>query len=171
MKVDVYLATTHDSIPLVPLVDELLSENPGIEIGNINADNGYQSQENAKALETRGINNSIARRQSSDVKVPKKRRNQRKCIEGIIGIGEQCIGLEQTRVRGLDSVKKDTLLKYIAMSFMAVVAAETGVEDAYLRRRFSLDEKINEDEVQNKVRQTHKIFHSVLFQSVGECLF
>jgi transposase len=136
VKVEVYPANTHDSIPLVPLVDELRSENPDIDIGNINADNGYQSQENAKALEARNINNSIAHRQSSDVKVPKKRRNQRKCIEGIIGIGEQCIGLEQTRVRGLENVKKDTLLKYIAMSFMAVVAAETGVEDAYLKPTF-----------------------------------
>ena len=136
MKVEIYPANTHDSIPLVPLIDEIRSENPGIEIGNINADNGYQSQENAEALEARGINNSIAQRQASNVKLPKKRRNQRKCIEGIIGIGEQCVGLEQTRVRGLDSVKKDSLLKAISILFVVIVSAETGMEDTYLRPTF-----------------------------------
>nr|MDO8083336.1 hypothetical protein [Candidatus Sigynarchaeum springense]MDO8084033.1 hypothetical protein [Candidatus Sigynarchaeum springense] len=73
---------------------------------------------------------------SSPVKIPKKRRNQRKCIEGIIGIGEQHLGLEQTRVRGLENVKKDTLLKAISMLFLAVVSAETGMEDMYLRPTF-----------------------------------
>jgi IS5 family transposase len=136
VKVDVYPANTHDSIPLVPLVDELRSENPGIEIGNLNADNGYQSQKNAEDLASRGINNSIAQRKTSSIKIPKKKRNQRKCIEGIIGIGEQCLGFEQTRVRGLQNVKKDTLLKAIAMSFITVVSAETGVEDAYLKPTF-----------------------------------
>ena len=136
MKIGVYPANVHDSIPLVPLVDELRSETPNLKIGNLNADNGYQSPGNANALEDRGINNSIAQRQASSVKVPRKRRNQRKCIEGIIGIGQQCFGLEQTRVRGLENVKKDTLLKGISMLFVSVVAAETGVDDAYLRPAF-----------------------------------
>ncbi len=136
MKIEVYPANVHDSIPLVPLVDELRAETPKLQIGNLNADNGYQSPENANALEYRGITNSTAQRQSSSVKVPKKRRNQRKCIEGIIGIGQQCLGLEQTRVRGLENVKKDTLLKGISMLFVAVVAAETGVIDAYMRPTF-----------------------------------
>nr|MDO8084365.1 hypothetical protein [Candidatus Sigynarchaeum springense]MDO8118569.1 hypothetical protein [Candidatus Sigynarchaeota archaeon] len=82
------------------------------------------------------LHNSIAQRQASFVKVPRKRHNQRKCIEGIIGIGQQCFGLEQTRVRGLENVKKDTLLKGISMLFVSVVAAETGVDDAYLRPTF-----------------------------------
>jgi len=129
----VYPANTHDTTTLVPLVDELRSENPGMHIGNLNADNGYQSPENVEALETRGITNSIAQRKSSPSKIPKKRRNQRKCIEGIIGIGEQCFGLEQTRVRGLENVKKDTFLKGIAMLFLAVVSAEFGADDVYLK--------------------------------------
>ena len=60
VKVEVYPANTHDTVPLVPLIDELRSENPGKKVGNLNADNGYQSPENAEALEERGINNSIA---------------------------------------------------------------------------------------------------------------
>ncbi|MEX2681878.1 MAG: transposase [Candidatus Sigynarchaeota archaeon] len=136
VKIKVYPANVHDSIPLVPLVDELRCEKPELQIGNLNADNGYQSPKNAEDHAIRGINNSIARRQSSAVKVPKKRRNQRKCIEGIIGIGQQCLGLEQTRVRGLENVHKDTLLKGISMLFVSVVAAETGVEGAYLRPTF-----------------------------------
>ena len=131
-----YPANTHDSITLIPLVDELKAEHPGVRFGNVNADNGYQSPENGKALADRDINNSIAQRKSSPVKIPKKRRNQRKCIEGIIGIGEQHLGLEQTRVRGLENVKKDTLLKAISMLFLAVVSAETGMEDMYLRPTF-----------------------------------
>nr|MDO8085682.1 transposase [Candidatus Sigynarchaeum springense] len=107
-----------------------------MQFGNVNADNGYQSPENGKALVDRGINNSMAQRQSSPVKIPKKQRNQRKCIEGIIGIGEQHLGFEQTRVRGLENVKKDTLLKAISMLFLAVVSAETGMEDMYLRPTF-----------------------------------
>jgi len=133
VKVETYPANTHDTVPLVPLIDELRSENPGKEVGNLNADNGYQSPENAEALEERGINNSIAQRKSNSIKIPKKRRNQRKCIEGIIGIGEQCFGFEQTRVRGLENVKKDTLLKAIAMLFLTVVSGETGVENMYLK--------------------------------------
>nr|MDO8084873.1 hypothetical protein [Candidatus Sigynarchaeum springense] len=120
----------------MPLIDELKAEHPGVQVGNINADNGYQSPENGKALVDRGINNSIAQRQSSPVKISKKRRNQRKCIEGIIGIGEQHLGLEQTRVRGLENAKKDTLLKAISMLFLAVVSAETGMEEMYLRPAF-----------------------------------
>lgn len=136
IKIDVHPANTHDSITLVPLIDKLRSENPGTRVGNLNADNGYQSPDNVKALEVRDITNSIAQRKSSPSKIPKKRRNQRKCIEGIIGIGEQYFGLEQTRVRGLENVKKDTYLKAIAMLFLAVVSTESGVEDAYMKPTF-----------------------------------
>ncbi len=136
VKVETHPANTHDSITFIPLVDEIRAEHPGVQVGNINADNGYQSPENGKALAIRGINNSIAQRQSNPIKISKKRRNQRKCIEGIIGIGEQHLGFEQTRVRGLENVKKDTLLKAISMLFVTVVSAETGMEDMYLKPTF-----------------------------------
>jgi len=43
---------------------------------------------------------------------------------------------EHPRVRGLENVKKDTLLKAISMLFLAVVSAETGMEEMYLRPTF-----------------------------------
>ena len=51
----------------------------------------------------------------------------------MIGIFAVCFGLEQTWVRGLENVKKDTLLKVIAFFFQIVVAHETGAEDMYLK--------------------------------------
>ena len=131
MKIKVHPANVHDSVPLVPMVEDLLAENPGVTFNNFNGDNGYQSPDNFDFLDARGINNSISPKKSSPSKIPKKRRDQRKCIESIFGIGVQCLDLEHTWVRGLENVTKDIYLKFIAMLFMMVVAVETGEEDMY----------------------------------------
>ena len=115
------------------MVDDLLIENPDVKIENLNGDNGYQSYVNANGLDVHNINNSISPRKSSPHKMPKKRQNQRKCIEGIFGIGVQCLDLEHIWVRGLVNVVKDVYLKFIAMLFMVVVAVETGEEDMYMK--------------------------------------
>lgn len=133
MKVKVHAANVHDSVPLVPVLDELLAEVPGIGIGNLNGDNGYQSDENAAYLASKGINNSISPRKTGKGKVPKARRDQRKCIEGVFGIGVQCLDLETVWVRGLENVTKDVHLKFIAMLLLAVVAVETGEEEMYMK--------------------------------------
>ena len=118
---------------LLPMVDKLILEHPEVHMGNLNADNGYLNDENSDGLEEREINNSIAPRKKSARKIPKKRQNQRKCIEGIFGIIVQCLGLQKTWVRGLPNVFKDTYLKFIAFFFLMIVAHETGVEDMYLK--------------------------------------
>lgn len=97
------------NIPLFPLVE--------IQIGNLNGDNGYLSDDNSKGFEERKIANGITPRKKSSRKILKKRQNQRKCIEGILGIIVQCLGLEKTRVRGLPNVLKDAYLKFIAFFF------------------------------------------------------
>jgi hypothetical protein len=133
VKVKVHAANIHDSVPLVEMLDEFLTANPGIKIGNLNADNGYQSDANADFLESKCINDSISPRKKSTKKISKELQNLRKCVEAIFGIGVQCFDLEHTWVRGLENVTKDVLLKFIAMLFMAVVAFETGEEDAYMK--------------------------------------
>ena len=131
MKIKVHAANVHDSTPLIPILDDLLAENPDVAIGNLNGDNGYQSDANAIYLESKGINNSISPRKKSPKKIPKKHQNQRKCVEGVFGIGVQSLDLEHTWVRGLENVTKDVYLKFIAMSFIAVVAVETGEDEMY----------------------------------------
>lgn len=123
----------HDSSDLLPLIDQLQAEHPECPIKNCNADNGYQSPENSIDLAAHGIEDNTAPRQKSDRKIPKKRQNQRKCIEGVFGIMAQCFGLEKTWVRGLPNVTKDTYVKFIAFLFQIVVAHETGVEDMYMK--------------------------------------
>ncbi|MHA1394307.1 MAG: hypothetical protein ACTSRZ_12445 [Promethearchaeota archaeon] len=115
------------------MVEKVIDEHPEVQIGNANADNAYSSDANSKLLDQHDIKNSIDPRKTSSHKIPKKRQNQRKCIEGILGILDQCLGLEETRVRGLRNVFKDTYLKFIAFFFMIIVAHETGVEDMYLK--------------------------------------
>ena len=110
----------------------MCEEYPEIKIGNLNGDNGYLSDKNSNALAKREILNSIAPRKKNPRKIPKKRQNQRKCIEGIFGILVICLGLQKTWVRGLSNVYKDTYLKCIAFFFLIIVAHETGVEDMYL---------------------------------------
>jgi len=102
-------------------------------MGNLNADNGYLSDDDSDGLNERRIDNSVAPRKKSSRKIPKKRQNQRKCIEGIFGIIVQCLGLQDTWVRGLPSVAKDTYLKFIAFFFLIIVSHETGVEEMYLK--------------------------------------
>ncbi len=110
------------------MVEKVIDEHPEVQIGNANADNAYSSDANSKLLDQHDIKNSIDPRKTSSHKIPKKRQNQRKCIEGILGILDQCL-----RVRGLRNVFKDTYLKFIAFFFMIIVAHETGVEDMYLK--------------------------------------
>jgi hypothetical protein len=131
VKIKVHAANIHDSTPLVPMLEDLLTENPGITVGNLNGDNGYQSDANSIYLESKEINNSISPRKKSPKEIPKKYRDQRKCVEGVFGIGVQCLDLEHVWVRGLENVTKDIYLKFIAMLFMAVVAVETGEEEMY----------------------------------------
>jgi len=131
VKIKVHAANVHDSTPLIPILDDLLAENPDIVVGNLNGDNGYQSDANVIYLESKKINNSISPRKTSPKKIPKKRQDQRKCVESIFGIGVQCLDLEHTWVRGLENVTKDVYLKFIAMSFIAVVAMETGEDEMY----------------------------------------
>jgi len=133
LKIDVTPANTHDSIKLLPVLDKVVEEHPEIQIGNVNADNGYLNDDNSEGLDERKIENSVAPRKKSARKIPKKRQNQRKCIEGIFGIIVQCLGLQNTWVRGLPNVRKDTYLKFIAFFFLIIVAHETGVEDMYLK--------------------------------------
>jgi len=102
-------------------------------MGNLNADNAYLSDDNSDALDEHEIVNNIAPRKTNSRKIPKKRQNQRKCIEGIFGIIVQCLGLQKTWVRGLPNVFKDTYLKFIAFFFLMIVAHETGVEEMYLK--------------------------------------
>ncbi len=102
-------------------------------MGNLNADNGYLSDDNSDALDEYEIVNNIAPRKTSSRKIPKKRQNQRKGIEGIFGIIVQCLGLQKTWVRGLPNVFKDTFLRFIAFFFLIIVAHETGVEEMYLK--------------------------------------
>lgn len=127
----VHEANVHDSTPLVPVLDELLAGRNVPRIGNLNGDNGYQNDGNGAYLDSKKINNSISPRKKSPKKLPKKRGNQRKCVEGVFGIGVQCLDLEHTWVRGLEKVTKDVFLKLIAMMFVAVVAEETGETDVY----------------------------------------
>lgn len=129
MKIKVHAANVHDSVPLVPMLEDFIAEHPGIQVENLNADNGYQSDVNVAHLEKKGINDSICPRKNSSKKIPKKRQNQRKCVEGTFGVGVQCFDLEHVWVRGLENVTKDIFLKFIAMLFVAVVAVETGEED------------------------------------------
>lgn len=110
-----------------------MDEHPDIHIENFNGDNAYLSDKNSEALDVRGIINSIAPRKTSSRTIPKKRQNQRKCIEGIFGIHVQCLGLQTTWVCGLVNVCKDTYLKFIAFFFLNIVAYATGVEDLYLK--------------------------------------
>lgn len=133
MKVEVHAANIHDSVPLVQMLEEFQAQNPGTKIGNLNGDNGYQSDANVAYLNLKGINDSISPRKNSSKKVPKKRQNQRKCVEAIFGIGVQCLDLERTWVRGLENVTKDIYLKFIAMLFTAVVAVESGKADMYMK--------------------------------------
>ena len=129
MKIKVHAANVHDSVPLVPMLDDFINKSPDMEIGNLNGDNAYQSPDNADYIDAHCINNSISGRKKSPKKIPKKRQNQRKCVESVFGIGVQCLDLEHTWVRGLENVTKDVYLKFIAMLFVAVVAVETGEED------------------------------------------
>jgi len=115
------------------MLDDFFAEYPDVEIGNLNGDNAYQSPKNADYLDVHNINNSISPRKKSPKKLSKKRQNQRKCVEGVFGIGVQCLDLEHTWVRGLENVTKDIYLKFIAMMFLAVVAVETGKEDMYMK--------------------------------------
>ena len=117
----------------MPIVEKVINEHPEAHIENFNADNAYLSEENSTKLSEHEITNNIAPRKNSSRKIPKKRQDQRKCIEGIFGIKTRCLGLEQTWVRGLINVFKDTYLKFIAFFFMIIVAHETGVEDMYLK--------------------------------------
>jgi hypothetical protein len=126
-------ANLHDSVPLVQIVEKVIDEHPEAHIGNFNGDNAYLSDGNSAKLDEHEITNNIAPRKNSSRTIPKKRQDQRKCIEGIFGINARCLGLEQTWVRGLTNVFKDTYLKFIAFFFMIIVAYETGVEDMYLK--------------------------------------
>ncbi|MHA1284953.1 MAG: hypothetical protein ACTSQP_20815 [Promethearchaeota archaeon] len=38
-------ANTHDNIPFKPLVEKIIDEHPKVQIGNINANNAYLSDE------------------------------------------------------------------------------------------------------------------------------
>ncbi|MHA1284954.1 MAG: hypothetical protein ACTSQP_20820 [Promethearchaeota archaeon] len=49
---------------------------------------------NTEILDERNISNSIVPRKKSSHKIPKKRQNQRKCIEGILEILDKCFCLE-----------------------------------------------------------------------------
>ena len=133
MKVEVTPANEHDSRSILPLLDQLASEHPEVHVGNANADNGYASDDNSAGLVERKIADSTAPREGDDRKIPKKRQNQRKCIEGDFGIFAQCLGLEWTWVRGLPAVKKDTSLKFIAFLVQVCVAYEAGREDKSMK--------------------------------------
>ena len=133
LKIEVTPANTHDSVPLIPIVEKIIHEHPEAHIGNLNGDKAYLSEKNSTKLAEHEITNNIAPRKSSSRKILKKRQNQRKCIEEIIGIKARCLGLERTWVRGLPNVFKDTYLKVIAFYFMIIVRHETGVEDMYLK--------------------------------------
>ena len=115
---------------------------PEVHIRNFNWDNAYLSDENSDALNEYEIVNNIAPRKTSSRKIPKKRQNQRKCIEGIFGISVQCFGLQKTWVRGLSNVFKDTYLKFVVFFFLMIVAHETGVEDMYLKPIYFLGKAI-----------------------------
>ncbi len=115
LKIEVTPANTHDSKTLLPIIDKIIAEHPQTHIGNLNADNGYLSDDNPDGLNERRIDNSVVPRKKSSRKIPKKRQNQRKCIKVIFGIIVQCLGLQNTRVRGLPNVAKDTYLKFIAL--------------------------------------------------------
>lgn len=129
-------ANEHDVNHLLPMIDQVRVEHPDVQIKNANADNGYCCSDNSTGLATRGIEDSTAPRKSNPRKVPKKRQNQRKCIEGVFGIGAQCYGLERVWVRGLEAVTKDTYLKFIAFLFQIVVAHELGVEEMCMKPTF-----------------------------------
>lgn len=117
IKIDIHPANTHDSIKLLPTIDKVGFENSKFRIGNLNADNGYQSDKNSEGLEKRDTINSMAPRKTSSRKVSKKRQNQRKYMEGIFRISFQCLGLQKIWFHGLPNVFKDTYLKFIALFF------------------------------------------------------
>ena len=102
-------------------------------MGNVNADNGYASDDNSAGLGERSIEDSTAPLEGDDRKVPKKRQNQRKCVEGNFGIFAQCLGWEWTYVWGLSAVTKDTYIKLIAFLVQACVAREAGREDKCIK--------------------------------------
>ncbi len=129
-------ANRHDSTTLLPIVDKIIAEHPEVHMGNLNADNAYLRDDNSDALDEHEIVNNVVPCKTSSRKIPKKRQNQRKCIEGIFGIIVQCLGLQKTWVCGLLNVFKDTYLKFIAFFFLIIVAHETGVEKMYLNMTY-----------------------------------
>jgi IS5 family transposase len=133
LKIEVTAANVHDSTKFLPVLNKVRAEHPDVQIQNANADNAYKSAENSAKLSEWHVTDSTAPRKSSPDKIPKKRQNQRKCIEGMFGIMVQCFGLGTTWVRGLSNVAKDTYLKFIAFFFQIIVAFEIGVEENYLK--------------------------------------
>ncbi|MHA1370003.1 MAG: hypothetical protein ACTSRA_09855, partial [Promethearchaeota archaeon] len=88
---------------------------------------------NVDGLAARGITSSIHPRRGGGLKVPRKRRHQRRCIEWIFGICVQCFDLENVHVRGLESVTKDLQLKFISLLFLSLIFLENGDDSLYLR--------------------------------------
>ena len=126
----------------------LRTEMPDLQIGNLNADNGYQSPENAKALETRGINNSIAQRQTSAVRSLKGGATSASALRESLASDNSASGWNKP-VPGSPKREK----RYAVKRYLDVVRGCRGGHYGRERRvncgrLFSLDEKFKENEVQ-----------------------
>ena len=90
LKIEITPANTHDSIPLVPILDKVIDEHPEVPIRNFNGDNAYLSDENSDALDEHEIPNNIAPRKKSSLKKGKIKGNVLKVFSGSVSNALVC---------------------------------------------------------------------------------
>ena len=123
----------HDSLLLPPLIEEIETNFPSEKIGCCCGDKAYNSKPIADFLEDHSIeNNTIPQDSPTDPKEKKrikKLNSKRALIETKFGVATQHLGLEQVRVRGTDAVTFDTILIFMALLCLNIVAKKIGRED------------------------------------------
>ena len=116
----------HDSLLLQPLIEEIATNFPSERIGRCCGDKAYNSKSIAEFLEDRSIENKTIPQESptdpQEKKQNKKLKSKRAHIEIEFGLATQHLGLEQVRVRGTEATTFDTILIFMALLCLKIVA-------------------------------------------------
>lgn len=123
----------HDSLLLQPLIKEVETNFPSEKIERCCGDKAYNSKPIDAFLEEHSIENEIIPKDSPSDPKEKKRikklNSKRAPIEIIFGLATQHLGFEQVLVRGTEAVSFDTILIFMALLCLNIVAKKIGRED------------------------------------------
>ncbi|MHA1377114.1 MAG: transposase, partial [Candidatus Helarchaeota archaeon] len=107
-------ANVHDSVMLQPLTETIESNLPDQKIEKMTGDKAYESNSAKEFLKGRkAINEIISKEEpktTAEIRKKKKLNSKRSMIETIYGISTTKLGLEQSRVRGIEAINFNTAL-------------------------------------------------------------